>query len=596
MPPTPQQQAQLAGFAARLETAGHGEGGPILREAASQFGVSRQTVYRWLTPHTCSTRKRRSDAGQTSLDRTEALQLAAARTAARRQNGREILTQTLAVPMLRASGLIKAERLDKATGEVVPLSASAISRALKGYQLHPDQLNRPSPHRPQMSEHANALWQVDASVCVIFYLPAEGLCGVMDAVHYKNKPENVKAIEKARVIRYVGTDHVSGTLRVKYYPHSESGETTVRFLAWMMARKANPADPFHGAPFRLMVDPGATSANLVKRYCGRLGIQLIVNAPGNPRAKGQVEQGNHLWERRFESRLRFADPVENFTELNRLAEMVQLSFNATAIHRRTGMPRFAKWMEIKPAELRTTASEGVLLSFASGAEATPQVKGDLTVSFMARRFCVREASLAAGLGIGAKLTVHWHPFIADTAMAIVKNAEGREVHYPLPEITANKDGFPSNAVVAGEGYAAMPDTVLDTHRKEVLKMATLGTLEATLAAAEAAARKKGYVALGGKVDPFKVERETVLPTYLPKKGTPLAASSEASAPIVLARTVSATRAAMVLREKLGDAWQPEFFEWLQKRHPDGLSEDQVERLAAQWGGDGEGDREERRAG
>lgn len=596
MPPTPQQQAVLADYAARIDACEHGAAAVLVSALAAQFEISTQTAHRWLAPHRVSSRKQRSDAGQYCLSRDEALAVSAAMTAARRQNNREIMSLCDAVEMLRACGEIKAERLDFATGELRRLSETSIARALRHYQLHPEQLNRPTPHQPQKSLHPNHTWQVDASVCVIFYLPAEGMCGVMDAVHYKNKPENLKAIERHRVIRYVGTDHCSGTLRVKYYPHSESGETTVRFMAWLMAAKDHPADPFHGAPLQLMVDPGATSAGLVQRFCQRLDIELIVNKPGNPRAKGQVEQGNHLWETKFESKLRFLEsPVESFAELNRLADLYQVYFNATATHSRTGKTRFASWMTIKPEQLRVTASAEVLLSLATGQAATPKVKGDLSVAFKGRRFRVREVCAATNTAIGSELAVHWHPFIADTAMAIVKDAEGREVHYPLPEIVNDENGFPSNAVTIGDGFEAMPDTVLDTHRKEVLKVATLGNTAGTLSEAEAAKKNKGFIALGGRADPFKLARETVLPSVLPRAGTALEAISDATAPIVLSRTVTVTRAAMVLRQRLGDAWQPEFLEWLQKRHPDGLGEDQVERLAAQWGGT-EPATAERRAG
>ncbi|WP_054772764.1 hypothetical protein [Methylogaea oryzae] len=44
----------------------------------------------------------------------------------------------------------------------------------------------------------------------------------------------MQAIELFRVIRYVITDHCTNLTRWRYYPHSESGEHTVRFLAWAM--------------------------------------------------------------------------------------------------------------------------------------------------------------------------------------------------------------------------------------------------------------------------------------------------------------------------------------------------------------------------
>jgi hypothetical protein len=49
--PTPQQHALLAGIAAKLEAAGHGERAPIYQQACSELGVAMQTLHRWLAPH-----------------------------------------------------------------------------------------------------------------------------------------------------------------------------------------------------------------------------------------------------------------------------------------------------------------------------------------------------------------------------------------------------------------------------------------------------------------------------------------------------------------------------------------------------------------
>jgi hypothetical protein len=352
----------------------------------------------------------------------------------------------------------------------------------------------------------------------------------------------------------------------------------VRFLAWLMAPKGNTADPFHGAPKYLMVDPGATSAGLVKRFCQRLDIELIVNKPGNPRAKGQVEQGNNLWETRFESGLRFVrHKVRDFASLNALADLYQLHMNATAIHTRTGKPRFAKWLEITPAQLRTTAPETALLALATEAPETPKVSGDLTVRFKNRVWNVREVP---GVAIKSRVEVHWYPFLPDTAMAVV-NVDGRELHVPLTEVTKDEHGFPSTAATIGVEFKTPPETISVTHAKEVARHSA-GTT--TLVETEKARKAKDYQPYGGAMNPF-IEAETAPKvTYLPRAGTPL----DVAVPETASRMLTATRAAMVLRERMGDAWRPEFFEFLQKRHAEGISEDALARLADQWGNnDGE---------
>lgn len=582
MPPTPQQQAMLAGFATRLETARHGERAAILGEAQAALGVSSQTAYRWLAPHRLGDRKRRADAGVTAVTLAEAQQVAAVIAAGPRMNGKRIVSLTDAVAWLRANGRVIGGRvIDDETGEVGQLSDTAISRALRSYRLHPGQLDAPTPHQPLSSPHPNHTWQVDASVCVVYYLPAGGvgLCDLKAAVHYKNKPENLKAIETFRVIRYVATDHYSGTLRVRYYPHSESGEHTVRFLAWLMAPKANPADPFHGAPLQVMVDPGATSAGLVKQFCRRLGITLIVNKPGNPRAKGQVEQGNNLWETKFESGLRFQQQrVRDFDDLNALADRFQLHFNATAIHTRHGKARFALWLTIAPAQLRITAPAATLLQLATREPATCTVRGDLAIRFMGRLFDVKAVP---GVAVRGKLKVHWHPFIEQTAMAVFSDEDGRETHLPLPEITLNAAGFQTRAAEIGSEFKAMPDTAQDTNRKTLQR---LMTGETTQESALAARRKKGFVPFDGALNPFAEAESAPAIPFLPRAGTPLAIE----APTVASRVISVTEAALRLADEMGEAWRADYFDWLQKRHPQGIGEDQLARLAAQWQGrDGE---------
>lgn len=583
MPPTPQQQATLADLAWRLEVCARGEAGGLVAEAAKTLGISPPTVHSWLKPHRLSQRKQRSDAGRSSVARSDATLVAATLMHGGRLNGKQNASLADVAAVLRDSGMAKLERTNAATGEIVPVSNSTIARALKAHGMHLAQLRLPSPHQALKSLHPNEAWQVDASVCLVFYLPngGMGICELKDAEHYKNKPENLKAIEQFRVIRYVGTDHTSGVIRVRYYPHSESGEHTVRFLAWMMAPKSDRRDPFHGAPKCLMVDPGATSAGLVKRFCTLLGIRLIVNKPGNPRAKGQVEQANNLWENAFEWRLRFdQSKARDFSELNALAQVFQVHFNATRIHGRTGMTRFAKWMEITPEQLRVTANEETLLTLATREPKLCTVAGDLTVRFMARQFRV-DGLVNYGIAIKQKIAVHWHPFIANTAMAVMKDANGQDIHVPLPEVLFDANGFPADAAHINEEFKSLPDTRIDSNRKELERLAAGAE---TQKAADAARRGKSFEPFGGALNPFAAaERAPVIP-FLPRAGTPLEATA---APVIAARVVSTTRAALVLRERLGDAWRAEFYEWLEKRYPDGIGEDQLDRLAAQWAKNGE---------
>lgn len=579
--PTPQQIAIVARYAERLHGVAKGERGAIVAEACAALGgISASAFYRWLEPHVLRDRKRRDDYGDLCLDRAEATVLSAYLMASLSGTGKQRATLTQTVEILRANGAIKARRVDMGTGEIIPLCDSTIAKALRAYGLHPEQLRRPKAHIRMSTEHPNQLWQVDASVCAVFYLPEGGtaIMDVRDAEVYKNKPGNAKAIEQWRVIRYVLTDHCSGVIRWRYYPHSESGENTVRFLAWCMARPRPATDPFHGAPLDLMSDPGATAATLVKRFCKRLGIHLQVNKPHSPRAKGQVEQGQNLIETRFEHGLKFQrSRVTSIEALNAMADTYQVHMNATKPHSRHGQTRFAAWSRITAEQLRiVTVDEAALLMLATREPESRKVSGDLTVSFQGKPWDVRGVP---GVEPGAKVHVHWHPFMANTAMAVVADQDGQEIHIELPEVTQDANGFLSNSVPYGE-YHGLKDTRLDTNRKQV---AMAATGEASVEAAEKAMDRKDTVFFPGesgeRINPFKAAEEADLPAWLPKRGTPLAAGQNLRVELKpLDRVEMAARVKSIAADR-GVAWSRELYARLVGMHPEGCPESDLETVA-----------------
>ncbi|MDR2452886.1 MAG: hypothetical protein LBE85_14245 [Candidatus Accumulibacter sp.] len=585
--PSESQIAAVAELADALAGMRHGQRGALVHACAARLSVSAQTVNRWLRAHRLPTRKRRADAGAHGLTREEAAAIAATMREGTRDNGRMIYTLRAAVDTARADGRIRAERLDPETGELIPLSYSAIARAMRDYDLHPDQVREPRPYQDLSSPHPNWCWQVDASVCVVFYLPERAdkpggyrLSPIDQAVHYKNRPENLAAVEKFRVIRYVATDHNSGVIRVRYYPHSESASHTVEFLAWLIAPKNNPADPFHGVPRMVMVDPGATGAGMVRRFCEALGIHLIVNKAHNPRAKGQVEQGNAMWEKSFESRLRFVgERVRDFADLNALAGQFQLHFNATAIHRRHGLTRFEQWLTISREQLRITPPAERLLRLATMQAATPKVRGNLTVLFDGRAWDVREVPEVA---IGGTVNVAISPFTECDVIAICHDGEGRVIHVPLPEVEKDESGFRIGAAVVGEEFKRLPDTAASANAGE---LSMLASKTATLKDDEAARRKKDFVPFGGEFNPFAEMDKAHDRHYLPRAGEDAAVAL----PVAMPRTLSAARAAMQAREALGAKWNEGMFEFIARRWSAGVDEDELARQIARWQKLGVGD-------
>lgn len=565
--------AYLVGIMHEADAAGHGQKGAVYKRACEFLGISLQTLHRELAMIRVNNRKRRTDAGNHQLPLDEAKTLSSYLMEGHRQNNKKMVSIPEAVASLRANGFIVAGSVDTATGELSLLSDSAIARALRSYNLHPEQLRRPTPHVNLRSKHPNHVWQIDASVCTLYYLPSgESLIETNQAVHYKNKPGNLDKISQQRVIRYVGTDHCSGVIRWRYFPHSESGEHTVQFIAWMIKPKAAlTVDPFYGIPVIIQVDPGATSAGLVQRFCDRLGIDLHVNKPGAPRSKGQVENANNLVEVNFEQGLRFCGhKIRSIDDLNSMADVFQRWFNATKEHSRTGMTRLNGWLHIKPHELITVNESVDLLSLATSKAESRDVSGDLTISYKGNRWKV--GGKVPMVSVGDQVMVCDNP-INGRVMAVVIGENGKETYIELEQICRDDWGFDSDGPMIGDNYASHADTWADTNRKDVARIATGAS---DLDEAKKRRSRKGYAPFEGKIDPFKQATDTHLPATLPKTGT---ASIATPAPIELLR-MNRVQMAKWLQGRLQAAYHTSMLAELTTRYPDGATEPEMEAVLA----------------
>jgi len=260
--------------------AGHGNKEAVYAAACAELGISRATLMRALCEVSVrAARRQRSDAGDVALARPEAVLISALVMETMRKNGKRLYSIGQAVEILRSNGEIRAERIDAATGECLPLSEGAIARALRTYSLHPDQLLKPAPARELRSLHPNHVWQIDASLCVLYYLnttnPAEMGLQVMDARRfYKNKPANLKRIENDRVWSYEVTDHNSDAIFATYVLGAESGTNLAE--SFIAAIQQRGADPFYGVPQILMMDMGSANtsglfSNAILAYVPKVG-------------------------------------------------------------------------------------------------------------------------------------------------------------------------------------------------------------------------------------------------------------------------------------------------------------------------------------
>lgn len=558
----PMMLEKLLPVASALAEAGHGQMGAIKQQACAELGISLATLHKLLDKvRIGKPRKKRSDAGTTNALREELLLLSGVMLKAARANDKQLYALCDVVPALRDNGLVKLEKVNKRTGEVTPLSISAISRALYKHGLHPSQLTVPTPHITIATLHPNHMWEIDASLCVLYYLRPKagdnGLRMMKRDEFYKNKPKNIAKIAADRVWSYEITDHASGWIYVEYVLGAESGENLCNVLMNAMTERGN-GDLLHGVPRILYMDPGsANTSAMAKNLCRALGIQAIAHAAGNARATGQVEQARNLIERKFEAGLRFR-PVADLDELNALAAQWRIKFNATAVHTRHKMTRSEAWMHIKADQLVKAPPISVMRELAIATPEERKVRPNLRVSFGGVEY---DVSTVPNVRIGEKLLVTRNPWRSDAAQVVLQDEHGRDVFHLVAKVEQRTFGYAADAPIAGEGYkqhaASHQEKVLE--EIEQLMMGDGGS----------------DIPLQGRFNPYKTNEDFVAPAYLPRRGT----EHTLTPPVVTAVTLTPLQIAKGLAARMGDAWQPDFYSWVAQHYADGAPEDQLDAIA-----------------
>lgn len=562
-----------------LRGAEHGQRTELVQSTAQRLGMSLSTLYRKLKDVTVdlSPRKKRCDAGTSILSREDALTISSTMMETARRNEKRLYSLEDAVEALRASGMIHADVIDESTGEIQPLSISAIGRALYSYGVHPEQLLQPAPVTELASRHPNHVWQIDASLCVLYYLKpgadpkANGLRVMDHDQFYKNKPRNLARIAANRVWSYEITDHASGWIYVKYVMGAESGENLCDVLIDAMQERGGN-DILHGVPMILMMDPGsANTSAMARNLCRTLRIRTIVHKPGAARVTGQVENARNIIERKFEAALRY-QPVADLDELNAAAKVWREWFNAAKKHSRHGMTRSAAWMRIREHQLVKAPGVDVCRQLAIAEPESRKVTSKLRVSFQGAEY---DVSVVPGVMVGEKLMVTRNPWQSDAAQVVTIDQEGYEVFHVIPSVQRDENGFDVRSPIIGEAFRQHAETPAQKARKEAARLAMGAETEAD----EQAARKAKAIPFGGKLKPFQHIEDAQLPTFMPRKGSEL--QLNVTVATVEIKPMSHAAAAKALRARMGSTWTAESMAWLKSNYPDGVLEDQLDAIVQQ---------------
>jgi len=544
----------LRNLARRLDEAGHGQRKPLVHQVATLLNCSDQTIYRRLKSEVgwSSGRKRRSNAGKLSVSEDACKSLAHLMHKSTRDNGKRTMPLTLAAAIMKGSGLIE------------DVSTTTLSRAMRQYRCHPDMLATGKPFVHMRSLHPNHVWEIDPSICVLFYLPKGGLSVMEESKFYKNKPNNVRKAERERVWRYVITDHYSGTIYVRYVQAAgESAQGLVDVFLDAISYRGRH-DPMHGICYILGMDAGsANTSHLFLNLCERLGVEVAVHKPGNPRAKGQVECANNIVETQFESRLGYLH-INSLEDLQAAADKWRQYYNATAKHSRTGKSRNDVWLTITEGQLRLAPALELCRELVTTKPVEAKVKPDMTITHAVKGYGRNTYDLRTlpGLVPAMKVKVVVNPYRAPAVDVIVPDPSlEQDPIWTVEPVKMDEAGFWKSAPVIGQEFQALPDTLADKHVKAI---------------DEAAGTDAKHPRAPEGVDVMADIKPA--PEYLPKRGRDLGldASNREIAPLKV------VEAAMILKKRLGDAWTGEAYAWLSQRYPDGVQADELDSIAERF--------------
>lgn len=561
--------------------AGHGKKEAVYLAACEDLQMSRATLLKKLkTVQAVKPRKQRADAGKTALSPEEAMVISATWVQARRDNNKRLWSLENTVQALRADNKVMAGRIDKETGEFFPLSADAVARALRSYRLHYDQLQNPAPALRLASLHPNHVWQVDASVCVLYYLKNpdkrakdSGLRVMDQAEFYKNKPKNLEKIVNDRVWSFELIDHTTHWIYVQY---AFGGETAENFLNVMInaMQERSGADVLHGVPEILYTDPGSAlvSAPLLN-LCRALGIKTLQHKARNARATGAVEKARDIIECDFEAGLRFVR-VQSLEELNNYARLWRMSYNRSKIHTRHGLSRTDGWLRITGEQLVKAPTVEVCRELAISAPEERTVSRDFMVSFRGKDYSVRDIPDAC---VGDKVLVARNPWHEDEARIIVTDSEGFENYLPVYAVAKNEWGYAETDTVIGDRYSRLPETTAQKNRNAVDQLA-YGTSNKE---ETQAAKKAKKLPFNGEFNPWREMEREAPAAYLPRKGreVQLAVRTRSEE-----KPLTHVQAAVALRQKLAEQgleWNTTFYQYLTSHYPDGVAADSLDALAAE---------------
>lgn len=558
----------LRTLAQRLNAAQHGECGALIARAAAHFQCAPQTVHRWLKSigHD-SGRAPRADKGDSVLTELQVRSVAALLRSSDRQTRKTLTPIHEAVMIALSNGVL--------TDYVAP---ETMSRLMRRFRCHPEQLKAPSPHVEMRSLHPNHIWEVDFSVCVLYRLPRSTEMKVMgEREFYKNKLDKIAVREL--ILRAVAVDHTTSAFKLRYYlAPGETAELVQDFMLWAMSKVDGAL--MHGVPFGVYWDQGSGNiAHGTKAMLDGLAVVHTAHATGAARATGSVETHQNIIERHFEGRLA-GKRVQTVEDLNALALQWSRHFQSDPrySHSRHGHTRWGLWSTIRSEHLRLLPSLDLCQALVHSKPEPRKVDGTLSISFKVKgheraTYCVRHIP---GVCVGDEVMVTINPYKAPNVFVVQQGEDGRPLFHECAAVSRDQYGFRVDAPVLLKEYKPVADTPVERSRKDA-DIAAWGSSDENEIAK---ARRQGAVAFKGEIDTFADVRKAAetLPEHIARRGTPLDLPNRAS---VVLRPLDLIDALQALASRLGRNLEPRESAWVREQHADGVPEDALPQLLEQ---------------
>lgn len=555
----------------------HGVKTEYLREQAARLNRAPQTllgefkrVLGW-----SSKRRTRSDKGATRIS-AGAMEFAGTlQRESVRKNGKSSMPTTVAVGITAQNG------------HSIDVTPDHFRRAMRERGLDVKTQTRATPHVRVRATHPNHVHEVDASMCLVYYLK-NGKQGVMreDAFN-KNKPHNLAGI-KLKCWRYVLWDAASSAIKVRYFEAAgESQQLLLDFLIWAWATDDQSAP--YGVCDMLYMDPGcAMTAYSVQALCEALGVEMRNHMPGVARATGGVESAHQIVETQFECRL-LAEPVDNCAELNTAVRTWYRAYNANEISgqdcrlNRNGFraSRRDLWMTpVAGVTLRELPEASLCRALATSRPQERKVMGGLEISVKhpkaktMRRYSVKGLD---GVNVGDTVTVR--PLVyGDCEIRIhVQRFDGADLAYTLqPRAELDQFGNHLDSPVWGT-YESLPATINELTGKRMEALAYPGMTSDEIRKARNKSTPPLKRADGTTINAHRYLADVKVTTALPRRGETINVPDHVSVapPTPLTHFAACKAIVGLLRRPLTTEENDQVKSW----YPDGVLEDGVPMVA-----------------